>query len=67
MDARTVIWRKSSYSSNGGATCVEVARKGGRIAARDSKQPNGAQLGFGTSAWRTFMKDVKLGRFDLSR
>ncbi len=25
MDLTGAVWRKSSYSSNGGATCVEVA------------------------------------------
>ncbi|HEU5156988.1 MAG TPA: DUF397 domain-containing protein [Streptosporangiaceae bacterium] len=67
MDARTVIWRKSSYSSNDGADCVEVARHGDRIAARDSKQPDGPQLRFGTVEWQTFMTGVKTGRFDLSQ
>jgi hypothetical protein len=63
-----VKWRKSSYSSNGEDTCVEVARvpENKRIAARDSKQPKGPQLRFDTNEWRAFVDAVKLGTHDLS-
>jgi hypothetical protein len=63
-----MTWRKSSYSSNGGADCIEVARdpQGGSMVARDSKHPNGPQLGFDAETWNAFMASVKLGKFDLT-
>ena len=57
-------WRKSSYSSNGEDTCVELARVPGnkRIAARDSKNPNGPILEYRRQEWRRFIDQVKAGR-----
>ncbi|HEY2578633.1 MAG TPA: DUF397 domain-containing protein [Streptosporangiaceae bacterium] len=58
-----VSWRKSSYSSNGGGECVEVARNpGGIVAVRDSKDPDGPKLTFSPEDWRSFTADVKAGR-----
>jgi len=37
-------WRKSTRSSGGGSNCVEVAHLPGRIAIRDSKNPDGPAL-----------------------
>ncbi|HEV8563014.1 MAG TPA: DUF397 domain-containing protein [Actinophytocola sp.] len=37
-------WRKSSFSSEGGANCVEVAWLPGAMAFRDSKNPGGPVL-----------------------
>jgi hypothetical protein len=58
-------WRKSTRSSNGGATCVELARTPRSIAVRDSKHPDGPQLRFRAGEWHTFVAGVKVGRFDL--
>jgi hypothetical protein len=61
-----MIWRKSSYSSNGGATCVEVActrRRG--VAVRDSKNPAGGAVTLDGSAWRTLLAAVKRGQYDM--
>ncbi len=42
MDLSRTEWRKSSYSSNGGGSCVEVAESPvAVIAVRDSKNPEG--------------------------
>ncbi|HTU75505.1 MAG TPA: DUF397 domain-containing protein [Trebonia sp.] len=30
-------WRKSSYSNNGGGTCVEAAHAAGAVLVRDTK------------------------------
>ena len=60
-------WRKSSYSSNGENTCVEVARAGSQnIATRDSKASHGPVLQFSRPEWRQFVHEVKVGRFDLN-
>jgi hypothetical protein len=60
-------WRKSSYSGNGGANCVEVAASlPGLAAVRDSKDPDGPVLVFTPAGWRKFISDVKAGRHDLT-
>lgn len=56
-------WRKSSYS-NASNQCVEVARIGGAVAVRDSKNPGGGHLAFGTAAWEAFLADIKHGSYD---
>jgi len=67
MDLTGAQWRKSSYSGNGGATCVEVAGNlPGVVAVRDSKDPEGPALAFSPAQWRAFAAAVKTGRFDLA-
>jgi len=53
-------WRKSSYSGNGGGTCVEVGEGRHRVLVRDTKQ-NGAGpiLRFSPAVWRRFAAQVK--------
>ncbi|SEH02431.1 protein of unknown function [Nonomuraea solani] len=58
-------WRKSPLS-DGEGNCVEVATlAAGRIAVRDSKDPNGPALVFTTPEWMAFTGGVKEGAFDL--
>ncbi|MGW7595004.1 DUF397 domain-containing protein [Streptomyces asiaticus] len=47
----------SSYSSNDGPECVEVATTPARdtIHIRDSKNPNGPQLAVTPTAWTAFV------------
>lgn len=61
-DLSNLRWRKSVCSNNQGGDCVEVAElpDGGR-AVRDSKRPADAMLRFTSSAWRTFVHDLKSG------
>jgi Domain of unknown function (DUF397) len=57
-----MMWRKSSYSSDQGDNCVEVASlPGGGRAVRDSKDPDGPILRFSAEAWRAFLDGVKAG------
>jgi Domain of unknown function (DUF397) len=64
--AVNLSWRKSSYSGNGGATCVEVARDlPGRVAVRDSKNPAGPVLTVQPESWQAFTNAIKAGQHDL--
>ncbi|MEU3253506.1 DUF397 domain-containing protein [Streptomyces sp. NPDC006997] len=48
-------WVKSSYSTDDGPACVEVARTPGTIHVRDSKHIPGPQLAFPAEGWGTFV------------
>ena len=53
-------WRKSTYSSNGGASCIDVGQAIRIIAVRDTKQHGrGPVLRFTPSAWRRFADQMK--------
>jgi hypothetical protein len=53
-------WRKSSYSSDNGGECVEVASAADAVAVRDTKQSGtGPVLRFTPAAWRRFAGQVK--------
>lgn len=67
MEIRIGDWRKSSYSGNGGANCVEVRHDpAGTVAVRDSKNPAGPVLAVAPGDWRAFLAEVKTGRHDLA-
>ncbi|MFE6867172.1 DUF397 domain-containing protein [Kitasatospora sp. NPDC057692] len=51
-----LAWFKSSYSSNEGAQCVEIAKTPGTVHVRDSKDKSGPQLAFDPAAWHAFVK-----------
>ncbi|MFD4905484.1 DUF397 domain-containing protein [Kitasatospora purpeofusca] len=50
-----LAWFKSSYSSNEGAQCVEVAETPGVVHVRDSKDKSGPQLAFEPASWKAFV------------
>ncbi|MCQ0022807.1 DUF397 domain-containing protein [Streptomyces somaliensis DSM 40738] len=53
-------WRKSSYSSGDGGSCVEVLDDHpSGVPVRDSKIPNGPALVFRNSNWSSFVAAVK--------
>ncbi|MEU9851625.1 DUF397 domain-containing protein [Streptomyces sp. NPDC047985] len=54
-DSSEPAWFKSSYSSNDGPDCVEVAVVPGAVRVRDSKDVLGPQLGFAPTAWAEFV------------
>jgi hypothetical protein len=54
-------WRKSTYSSNGGATCVEIGNAPRGVLIRDTQDRTGPALRFSPDAWRRFTEQVKTG------
>jgi hypothetical protein len=56
-----LVWVKSSFSN---ASCVEVAADNGRVAVRDSKDPDGGTLLYTGAEWRAFLAGVRNGEFD---
>ena len=60
MEHPSVSWRKSSYSENGGANCVEVAGHDGTVMVRDTKQHGRGQVHrFTAQTWRAFVAALK--------
>lgn len=57
-------WRKSSYSSGDGGSCVEMLDDYPLgIPVRDSKSPHGPVLVFGETAWLSFITDLRRDRY----
>ncbi|GHI98055.1 DUF397 domain-containing protein [Streptomyces olivaceus] len=58
-DAQTGDWFTSSYSDNQGGQCVEARRMGtgpaGKMAVRDSKNPDGTVFEFDRASWMDFL------------
>ncbi|MEU7283058.1 DUF397 domain-containing protein [Streptomyces sp. NPDC045431] len=50
-----LTWVKSSYSSNDGPECVEVAAAPQAVHVRDSKNVPGPKLRFTPTAWADFV------------
>ncbi|MEV0782832.1 DUF397 domain-containing protein [Streptomyces sp. NPDC050423] len=50
-----LTWFKSSYSTNDGPSCVEVATAPTAVHVRDSKNIPGPELGFAPGAWADFV------------
>ncbi|MFK4112376.1 DUF397 domain-containing protein [Streptomyces sp. NPDC002176] len=53
-----LTWFKSSYSSNDGPSCVEVALTPTEIHIRDSKTQNGPQLAVPATTWTEFIHSL---------
>ncbi|MFE7193362.1 DUF397 domain-containing protein [Kitasatospora sp. NPDC057541] len=51
-----LVWFKSSYSSNEGGDCVEVAETAESVLVRDSKDKSGPHLTFSADAWESFVE-----------
>ncbi|MFE9704552.1 DUF397 domain-containing protein [Streptomyces sp. NPDC005930] len=53
----TFAWIKSSYSTDEGPDCVEVATTPdeSHVLVRDSKNPTGPRVDLTLSAWATFL------------
>ncbi|GAA3058147.1 DUF397 domain-containing protein [Streptomyces roseofulvus] len=55
-------WRKSSYSSDTGGQCIEVADLSAHIAVRDSKNPEGPAFLASPAAFAAFVSAAAEGR-----
>ncbi|MEV6498506.1 DUF397 domain-containing protein [Streptomyces prunicolor] len=53
-----LAWFKSSYSSNEGGDCIEVAAHPAAVHVRDSKVPAGGILTVSPSTWTEFLERV---------
>lgn len=63
-DLNRATWHKSSRSGGNGGECVELAIGEQVTGVRDSKNPEGAVLTFGTGELDRFLNAVKRQRFD---
>jgi hypothetical protein len=59
-DPAGAVWRKSSRSGAGN-DCVEIALAARQARVRDSKNPDGGTLRFGTIGWVSFLGTAKRG------
>ncbi|WP_329362609.1 DUF397 domain-containing protein [Streptomyces sp. NBC_01483] len=50
-----LAWFKSSYSTDDGPSCIEVATTPGTIHVRDSKNKQGPRLTFAADQWTAFV------------
>ena len=59
MEQLTSDWRKSSYSGNGGANCVETSNVPGMVLVRDTANRDSGTLTFDVDTWRRFVSQIK--------
>lgn len=62
--AEEAAWFKSSYSTDTGGSCVEIADLNKNIGIRDSKDKKGPALLVEASSWSAFLGLVKSGQVD---
>jgi hypothetical protein len=54
-----LAWRKSSYSSGNGDSCVEAAVVPDAVLVRDTTNRGGFTLSVPCAAWAAFLSDVR--------
>jgi Domain of unknown function (DUF397) len=59
----SLAWLKAQCSTVNGQ-CVEIASIAGKIAIRDSKDPNGTILVYTSAEFRAFLDGARNGEFD---
>lgn len=57
--AEGASWRKGTRCQTG--ECVEAAAAPGAVSVRDSKNPGGPVIPFGSAAWQRFTASLKTG------
>ena len=58
MEQVTPAWRKSTYSGNGGANCVEAGNGDRAVLVRDTTDRDGCTLAFTGAAWAAFLRKL---------
>lgn len=58
MNTTELAWFKSSYSTNEGGECLEIATAPTTIHIRDSKNLTGPALAVTPTAWTAFLRTV---------
>jgi Domain of unknown function (DUF397) len=59
MEDTDMNWRKSCYSSNGGATCLETASGNGMVLVRDNTDREGGTLTIPAQSWTSFTASLR--------
>jgi hypothetical protein len=59
MESTDLNWRKASYSSNGGAECVEIGAASRVVLVRDTQDRTGPVLRFSSDTWRRFTSQIE--------
>jgi Domain of unknown function (DUF397) len=62
-ERRDLAWHKAQRSTNNGQ-CIEVASAVGKIAIRDSKDPDGPILVYTPAEFSAFLEGARNGEFD---
>ena len=58
-----LTWIKAQYSGSNGQ-CVEIASAAGKVAIRDSKDPDGPILVYTPAEFNAFLHGARNGEFD---
>jgi len=68
-DNVSLRWRKSTFSGNGGTSCVEVGQDhDGTILVRDTKEHgSGSVHRYTRPEWDAFIAGARAGEFDLDQ
>jgi hypothetical protein len=59
VNATELAWFKSSYSTNEGGECLEIAARPETILIRDSKNLTGPTLAVTPTTWTAFLRTVR--------
>jgi hypothetical protein len=59
MEELSLLWRKSSYSGNGGGECVEAGQTSGAVLVRDTTDRDGGTLSFAPGTWDAFVTSLR--------
>lgn len=63
LERENLAWCKAQQSTNNGQ-CVEIASTAGKIAIRDSKDPDGPILVYTPAEFSAFLAGARNGEFD---